>query len=96
MKNFLKELTKGFRWVLVALLILIVLVAGWVGAAWLLGWAVNHFFDLRHFSSANFISFGSCTLVFMLIIQIITIIITGWAMLAYGRSRGIINKEKSK
>jgi ABC-type multidrug transport system fused ATPase/permease subunit len=97
MNPFFKELTKSFKWVLIALSIIVFIATAWIGCSWVLGWAIDHFFDLRNFSPSDFISFGSCVLIFTLLIQIITVILTGWAMLAYGRSRGIIKgKSQSK
>jgi hypothetical protein len=93
MSPFFKELVRGFKWVVIALLIMAIIFAGFVGCAWVLGWAINHFFDLKNFGPQNFISFGSCVLAYTLLIQLVTIILTGWAMLAYGRSRGIIGKK---
>jgi len=92
-KAFFKELLKGSKWVLLAVLILAVLVAGWYGTAWTLGWYVERFFDLKDFGSANFVQFGSSMLVFTLIVQIITIILTGWFLLSWGKSRKKEDKQ---
>lgn len=92
MGKFFKELLKGFKWVIIALIILAALIALWIGCAWSLGWVVHRYVDLKNFSPENFIPFGSVVLVFTLIIQIITIILTLWALLAWGRARGVIKK----
>jgi hypothetical protein len=94
MNSFLRELFKGTKWVSIAIFILTVAISVFVGSAWSLGWLVDRLFDLNNFDPGYYISFGSAVLVFTLIIQIITIIITIWALLAYGKSsRGIIQKK---
>ena len=91
--TFLKELFRGIKWIAIILCIIILLVAGWVGFSWCMGYAVDHLFDLKSFGSIHYISFGSCVLVFTLLVQILTVIFTIWAILAWGKSRGVI-KEK--
>lgn len=91
----LKELLRGLRWVFVALGTIAFLVALWVGCAWSIGWALNHFYDLKNFGSSQYISVGSCALVFTVLIQIVTIILTLWVILSYGKNKGLI-KTKSK
>ncbi len=91
-----KELFKGLKWVLIAILIIAFMVGAWVGLAWSIGWFVNRFFDLQNFSPESYISFGSIMLVFNLILQIITVIITVWALLAWGKSRGMNNLKGVK
>lgn len=92
-KAFFKELLKGLKWVVLALIILTVAVITWYGVSWSLGWYVDRFFDLKSFGSQDFVQFGSSVLVFTLIIQIITIILTGWFLVSWGKSRGI-DQEK--
>jgi energy-coupling factor transporter transmembrane protein EcfT len=93
-KDFFKELLKGLKWVVLALIALVIAVASWYGAAWSLGWYVDKFFDLENFGQQNYVQLGSCVLVFTLIIQIVTVILTGWLLLSWGRSRGLGQKEK--
>lgn len=88
------ELLKGSKWVLVAIIIIAFLVGAWVGLSWSIGWFVNSFFDLQNFGPQSYISFGSIMLVFNLILQIITVIITVWALLSWGKSRGVYGKDK--
>jgi len=88
-----KELLRGSKWVGVAILVVIVTVALWLGIAWSLGWFTNRFFDLSNFGSQNYISFGSSVLVFTFIIQIITVILTAWGLLSWGKARGIYGKK---
>jgi hypothetical protein len=89
---FLKELFRGLKWVMVVLLSIAVGIGIWVGSAWGLGYLINRTFDLKNFGPHNYISFGSFVLVFALIVMIITIVLTGWALISYGRSRGLIKK----
>jgi hypothetical protein len=93
-QKFFKELTTGFRWVIVALLVLAILVSLWIACAWGLGWAIHRFFDMSTYGPKNFISFGSCALIFTIIIQAITVILVGWVMLAWGRANGLIGKKQ--
>jgi len=94
MNKFFKELLRGLKWVGIALLILVALVAMWVGGAWSLGWLINQYVDLQNFGPHRYISVGSGVLAFTLIIQVITIILTLWALLAWGRSKGIVKLPK--
>jgi len=92
-KAFFKELFKGLKWFLLALAILAICIAAWYGFAWSLGWYVHHFFDLKNFGQWNYVQFGSCILVFTLVIQIVTVVLTGWFLIAWGKSRGFSQKE---
>ncbi len=92
-KAFFKELLKGSKWVILALIILTIAVASWYGAAWSLGWYVHNFFDLKNFGPQNYVQLGSCVLVFTLIVQIITVILTGWFLLSWGKSRNLEQEE---
>lgn len=96
MNKFLKELLCGFKWVLISIIILVIIVILWVGCAWSLGWLINKYFDLQNFGPRNFITFGSIVMVFTLLIQVITIIITVQVLIAWGKSRRIIKKENIK
>jgi hypothetical protein len=89
---FLKELFRGLRWVVVILLSIAVAIGVWIGSAWSLGYLINRAFDLKDFGPHNYISFGSLVLVFALVVIIITVVLTGWALISYGRSRGLIKK----
>jgi hypothetical protein len=93
-KKFFKELGVGFKWVVIALIVLAILVSLWIGCAWGLGWSIHRFFDMSNYGPNKFISFGSCALVFTIIIQAITIILVGWVMLAWGRANGLIGKKQ--
>ena len=95
MGKFFKELLRGLKWLGLSLIILAALIAMWVGCAWSLGWLIEHYVDLQNFGPHRYISIGSGILTFTLIIQIITIIITLWALLAWGRSKGIVKLPKS-
>ena len=92
MPRFFAELLKGSKWVGIALFVIALLVTLFIGSAWGLGWLVERFFDLGNFGPHKYIAFGSAVLVFTTIIQLVTIILTIWALLAYGKSRGIIQK----
>jgi hypothetical protein len=92
MSKFSKELLGGFKWVAIILTSIAVIIIAWIGAAWGLGYLINHVFDLKSFGPHNYISFGSFVLVFGLVIIITTIVLTGWALISYGRSRGLIKK----
>lgn len=87
------ELLKGLKWVILLITVLAVLVISWCGAAWVLGWYAYKFFDLKNFGPENYVQFGSSVLVFMLIVQVITIIITGWFLISWGKSRGLKQGE---
>jgi len=89
MGKFFKELLRGTKWVGMSLIILAILIGMWVGCAWSLGWLVENYLSLENFGPHKYIGFGSGVLVFILIIQIITIILTLWALLAWGRSNGV-------
>lgn len=93
-KKFWKELLKGSKWVVICLVVLAVGIAAWYWVAWCLGWYTHRFFDLKTFGPQNFVQFGSSMLVFTLIVQIITVILTGWFLLAWGRSRQPKEQEK--
>lgn len=93
MSNFFKELFKESKWVLISLVVLALLVSAFVFGAWSLGWIVDRLFDMQKFNSDYYIPFGSAVLVFTLIIQIVTVILTVWALLAYGKTRGKINAK---
>lgn len=86
-KSLFKELLKGLRWVILALIILAGGINVWYWIAWLFGWYVHKFFDLKNFGPWNYVQFGSCVLVFTLVIQIITVILTGWFLISWGKSR---------
>ncbi len=92
MPKFFVELFKGSKWVAISLLILAAFVSAFIGSAWGLGWLVERLFDLQSFGPDRYIAFGSAVLVFTTLIQVVTIILTIWALLAYGKSRGIIQK----
>ena len=92
-KAFLKELLKRSKWVILAIIILVIVIASWYGVAWALGWYIHKFFDLKNFGPWNYVRHGSCILVFTLIIQIVTIILTGWFLISWGKSRNINQKE---
>jgi len=92
MGNLFKELLKGLKWVLIAVSVIIFLIGVWVGLAWFIGWFVNRFFDLQNFGPHSYISFGSIMLVLCLAMQIITIVITAWALISYGKARGLYKK----
>ena len=92
MGKFIAELLTGFKWVLIAILLLSVLIAGWLGCAWGIGWAINHFFDLRNFGPKSYLAYGSCIIAITFILQVITILLTGWVLIAYGKSSGFIGK----
>lgn len=96
MTNLFKELLRGLKWLIISIITIISLVGLWIGCAWSLGWLVYRFIDLKNFGADNFIAFGSCVLVFLLLIQIITIIIGAWVLIAWGRSHGLMIKENKK
>ena len=85
MKKLIKELFSGLKWVFIPLVIIVLLASSWVGAAWSLGWLLERLFDLKNFSSKDFISFGSWVLSIALVVQIITIVIISWILLALGK-----------
>lgn len=89
MSKFTKELFHGTKWVVIAFFTLAFLIGMWLGCAWSLGWLVENYLDIENLAPHKYISFGSGVLTFILIIQIITIILTLWALLAWGRSKGI-------
>jgi len=96
MNKFFKELFRGFKWVFVAFLILVGLIGLWLGCAWSLGWLVDNYLNVEMLSSNKYIGFGSVVLVFILIIQLITIILVLWALLAWGRSKGVVKLPNNK
>jgi hypothetical protein len=91
MGKFFKELIKGSKWVFIFLGTLFLLIALWLGCAWSIGWTVNH---MGIYGPQHYLLFGSCALIFTLIIQAITIILAGWILISYGRSNGFIGKPK--
>lgn len=90
----IKELFRGLKWVAIALGVVAILIGLWLGCAWGIGWTLNHFYDLKNFGPHKYFSLGSCTLVFTLIIQVVTVIIVAWFLMAYGRANGIIGSNK--
>jgi hypothetical protein len=87
MKKLLIELIRGLKWVFLILGILAVLLYAWLGCAWCIGWGLNHYFDLKNIGPQNFRAMGSCAMGFVLIIQIVALVLTGWLLNAYHRSR---------
>jgi hypothetical protein len=85
----IKELIRGLKWLGAAIGVLILLIGLWLGCAWSLGWAFSHFFNWAAFGPSKYISFGSCALVFTVIIQILTLLLVGWVLVAYGRAHGL-------
>lgn len=96
MSKLSKELIRGLKWVLISIFLVIIMIASWIGFAWAIGWFTQRFYDLSNFGPSNYISFGSSILVFTFVIQIITIILTLWALLSWGKARGIYGKNKIK
>ena len=62
----------------------------WIGFAWGLGCLIDRSFDMAHFGPHNYIAFGSFFLVFVLLINVVVLISAGWALISYGRTRGIL------
>jgi hypothetical protein len=88
-KVLFKESLKGLKIIGLVVLALAVILGIWLGVAWTIGWAMGRIFDLGNcgFSPTQYISFGSCILVFMLITQIITLSVTVWFLISWGKAR---------
>lgn len=82
----IKELLKGLKWVALALLALVIIVGVWIGCAWAIGTSVNRLMQLN-FENQNYIVLGSVILVFVLLAQVVTIILTGWVLISWNKSR---------
>jgi len=87
-KSLFIEMLKGLKWVILALAILAAIVASWWGIAWSLGWYIDKIYNLSEFNSGLYVQFGSSVLVFTVIVQIITLILFGWILIAWGKSQG--------
>ena len=90
MNKFLKRLFVAFK--LLALMMLFVggVIGIWVGFAWGLGCLIDHSFDMAHFGFHSYIAFGSFLLVLIILINVVALILTGWALITYGKARGLI------
>jgi uncharacterized membrane protein len=93
MSRFYKELLRGLKWVLFTIIVISFFVGVWVGLSWSIGWLVNRFFDLQNFGPQSYISFGSIILVLCLAMQIVTVVITAWALITWGKARGLYKKN---
>lgn len=91
-----KDLLKGLRWLLITMAILIFLIGLWIVFSWSIGWVINSFFDLENFGPKNYISLGSIILVFNLVMQILTVVVTAWALVSWGKARGLHNNTTKK
>lgn len=85
MKKLIIELLRGLKWVILFLGLLAVLFYIWLGCAWCIGWGLNHY----RIDPMNFKVIGSCAMAFVLVVQIVMLVLIGWVLNAYRRSRGI-------
>lgn len=92
--KFFKELVKGSKWVIIAIVALALVVAVWIGSAWSMGWFIDRFFDLKNFGPLNYIAFGSSVLAFILVIQIVTVVLTGWFLISWGRTHKAVKRKE--
>ena len=90
MKGFFKKLSIGLKWIALVLLFVGGVLGVWVGSAWGLGCLFGHSFDMAHYGPLSYIALGSFLLVFVVLINIITLVLAGWALFVYGRARGIV------
>ena len=74
------------KWVGVAILAIAFLLGAWLGLAWLLGFSLTTIFHLNLIKS-QFIGVGSCILVFTMIVQIITVVVTVWFLITWGKAK---------
>jgi hypothetical protein len=81
------DMLKVFRLLIAVLFLVSLLIGAWLGLAWGLGWGMDHLFDLGNFRSCDYIAFGSCILVFTLVVQIITTSLTVWFLVSWGKAR---------
>lgn len=86
-KKFLKSLLTGLMLVGLIIGALAIIIGIWLGLAWSIGWAMDQLFDLVNFNSSQYIAFGSCILVFVLVTQIITLSVTTWFLVSWGKAR---------
>jgi len=89
--NFLKCLCKNFKWVLLGLLILTVLVAVFIGISYLFGSMIYQL--MFHVGTHNYIIMGIIALLFTFLMQILTIFLGGWFLLSWGQSGGVLKKK---
>ena len=82
----IKELLRGLKWVALALIALVVIVGIWIGCAWAIGASVNRFMQIN-FENQNYIVLGSVILAFVLVAQVVTVILTGWVLISWNKSR---------
>lgn len=82
---------KTVRVILLSTLIIVAVVALWCGLSWVLGWAAHRMYGWDQFS---YVGFGSKVLVFTLSAQILTVVATCMAMIAWGRSKGLLKGRK--
>ena len=92
-RKMFKELMKSMKWIGLVVAVLMVLVGSWIGLAWVLGWATEQIFNLN-IDPNRYISFGSCILVFTFVTQIITVSLTIWFLISWGKAK--VNKTIKK
>ena len=90
MNKVLKKLLTAFKLLALVLLFVGGIMGVWTGFAWGLGCLIAHSFDIAHFGPHNYIAFGSFFLVFVVLINVVILIVAGWALISYGRARGIV------
>jgi len=82
-----KEILKGLKLLGLIIGALAIIIGIWLGLAWGIGWAMDRIFDFVNFSQSQYIVFGSCVLVFTLVTQIITMSMTVWFLVSWGKAR---------
>jgi hypothetical protein len=95
MNNILKKILMWFKWLGFVLLLVCGIIGVWIGSAWGLGYLIDHSFDMVNYGSRSYVAFGSFLLVFVVLINLITLISVGWALIAYGRARGLVKFPQS-
>jgi hypothetical protein len=90
-----KNLFAGLKWMTVIILVLALIIATWLGLAWVIAWGMGQLFALGNygFGPDQYVAFGSCILVFTLVVQIITMSLTIWFLVSWGKAR--VNKVMS-
>lgn len=93
MGKFMIELGRGLKWLGLSLIALALVIALFCGCSWSIGWLIFTFLGLSNLAPIGtvlghpkYLSVGATIFSFVLIFQTVTIIITIWVILAYGRA----------
>lgn len=64
----------------------------WFTASYTMGFFIDKFFDLKNFSSKDYVAFGSFILVIVVIVDIVLITVSGWLLIRFGKINRILKQ----